>query len=577
MNKMNLFVLMLKPVWGRMAFGIILSFLAIVCNVGLIACAAFLITTAALHVSIAELSLSVVGVRFFGISRAVLRYAERYFSHSATFDILSRMRLYFYERLEKVVPEKTWQYQKSDLFNVVVTDIEYLRDFYLRVLSPVIVAVLVLVLGLSTLWLFDLQLAIVLLVSFLLIGIFIPKIVGFFNSETSDNIDKLNLSLQAKLLDGIKGIAEVIYFKRANYFVDGLTEIIYKTFSVEKKYVFTNAFIASFSNLIMNLAVLGVLSFGIFMLEQGQINGVMLAVLVLGVQSSFEAILPLAQAWNYYDNSKIALDRLTEITQIEVAVSAKEIESKEAIFADKIELENVSFGYQNEMILHDISFCLEKGKRTAVVGESGAGKTTIVNLLLGFNEGQSGQILLDGALYSNIDKQKIRGLFNVVSQESHIFNASLRDNIMLANPEATSEKIAEAVEISKLAEFANDLPNGLDTILSHGGKTLSRGQAQRIFLARALIKEAPIFIFDEPLVGLDMITGQQVLEDIKRITLNKTTLFITHRLVGLEDMDEILVMDHGDIVERGTWAELIEKKGLFYNMWQLEQDSLFYM
>ena len=577
MNKMNLFILMLKPVWGRMALGIILSFLAIVCNVGLIASAAFLITTAALHVSIAELSLSVVGVRFFGISRAVLRYAERYFSHSATFDILSRMRLYFYERLEKVVPEKTWQYQKTDLFNVVVTDIEYLRDFYLRVLSPVIVAILVLSLGLVTLWLFNLQLAIILLISFLIIGIFIPKMIGFFNRETSDNISNLNLDLQARLLDGINGIAEVVYFKRVNYFVADIKEVIYKTFSIEKKYVFTNAFISSFSNLIMNLAVLGVLVIGILMLEQGQINGVMLAVIVLGVQSCFEAILPLAQAWNYYDNSKIALERLNEITKIEIDVNARAIQGEKAIFEDKIELDNVSFGYQDEMVLNNVSFCLHKGKRTAIVGESGAGKTTIVNLLLGFNEGKSGQIFLDGVSYKYIDKENLRGLFNVVSQEAHVFHASLRDNIMLANPEVTPDTLEEAIGVSKVAEFVNDLPKRLDTILSHGGKTLSRGQIQRIFLARALIKEAPIFIFDEPLVGLDMITGQKVLEDIKRITVNKTTLFITHRLVGLEDMNEILVMDHGEILERGTWTELMEKQGLFYKMWQLEQDSLFYM
>jgi ABC-type multidrug transport system fused ATPase/permease subunit len=230
----------------------------------------------------------------------------------------------------------------------------------------------------------------------------------------------------------------------------------------------------------------------------------------------------------------------------------------------------LSFAYDTGPVLDGINFDLPVGKKMAIVGPSGAGKSSIVNLLMRFWEYNSGEIMLDGQelrLYTPVDARR---MFSLVNQGTYLFNASLNENLRLARPSASPEEIEEACRQAELDEFVKSLPKGYETLVGERGVQFSGGERQRVAIARALLKDAPVFIFDEPTANLDPATERRLVETLHRVQKMKSVLWITHRLVGLEDMDEILVLDKGQIVERGTHAELLKQEGLYWKLWGLQ-------
>jgi ABC-type multidrug transport system fused ATPase/permease subunit len=241
-----------------------------------------------------------------------------------------------------------------------------------------------------------------------------------------------------------------------------------------------------------------------------------------------------------------------------------------------LQLSNLSFSYPGQLtpVLRDISFKLESGKSLAIVGPSGAGKSTIVNLLLRFWEYSSGDIRLGGDSLHDLEQDEVRARCAVVSQGSYFFNASVNENLRLARPSASQGEIERAAQQAQIHEFILGLPKGYDTYIGEQGTRLSGGERQRLAIARALLKDAPILILDEPTANLDPLTEKQVLATLFSLMKDRTSLLITHRLVGLENMDEILVLERGQIVEHGTQAELLERGGTFQRLWELQNRIL---
>jgi len=290
--------------------------------------------------------------------------------------------------------------------------------------------------------------------------------------------------------------------------------------------------------------------------------------LALGTLSSFEALFPLALVPHHLEQNRAAADRLLELIEAEPAVKDHETVSPKpngmSISFRKVSLR---YGEREPWALNRLSFRIPQQGKVAMVGSSGAGKTSVVNLLLRFWEYDEGRIDLGGYSIRKYTQQKIRNYIGVVTQRTHIFNATIRENLLLAKPDANEEELILATQKAKLYDFIQSLPQGYDSFVGEGGFKLSGGQRQRLAIAQVLLKNAPILILDEAMEGLDPITEREVMEEVYQLMEGRTTLVITHCLYGLDRMDEILVLDQGQVVEHGKHDELLQQNGLYRKMW----------
>jgi ABC-type multidrug transport system fused ATPase/permease subunit len=287
--------------------------------------------------------------------------------------------------------------------------------------------------------------------------------------------------------------------------------------------------------------------------------------------------LPLPLAAQMWNASREAAKRLFEVVDAEPAVKEIGEHRLGASSPNSLEVSSLTFSYPNQSVLalENLSFTVPAGKSIAIVGPSGAGKSTLVNLLLRFWDYQAGEIALGGESLKSLEQDEIRKRFALVSQNSYFFNTTIRENLRLARRAAAQQEMEAAARAAQIHEFIVSLPRGYDTLIGEQGLRLSSGERQRLAIARALLKNAPILIFDEPTANLDPQTEKQVLDTLFETMKNKTAVLITHRLVGLENIDEILVMDRGRIVERGTHHKLLEQTGLYRRLWDLQNQILF--
>lgn len=553
----------------------ILGSLTIYANVGLLAASAWLISAAALHPPLAELSVAIVGVRFFGIMRAVCRYLERYVSHDVTFRLLADIRVWLYTRLEPAAPAGLLAFNKGDIFNRLVADVETLKFFYLRAVLPTLIAVITAVGTVIFLaWLAP-SLAWPVAGAFVTAGCVIPGVLGSIGQSSGKKVIETRAVLSAALTDSIEGVTELAAFGQAKTQAAKVTALNRQLIARQKQANAVMAMADALGTLGMNITVIVVIALAVPLVGSGMLAGVYLAVAALAVQASFEAILPLPAVIYYWQESKAALERIRDITRQPVAAG---LTGTKLIVPGAVHLtvRNLSFAYQPGLkpALSGITFTLPQGKKIAVVGSSGAGKSTLAGLILRFWDYSQGEMLLNGTDIRNYAPAAVRQVISVVSQDTYLFNATIRDNIMLARPDAAAAELKAAIDGAMLGDFSDKLPRGLETMTGQNGLALSGGERQRIALARALLKAAPVWLLDEPTAGLDAYAETVVMENILQAAGNCSVIMITHRLIGLEAMDEILVIEEGKIAEQGTQAELLAKKGLFYQRWLLQQDLL---
>ena len=553
----------------------ILGSLTVYANIGLLAASAWLISAAALQPAVAELSVAIVGVRFFGLARAVARYAERYTSHDVTFQLLADIRVWLYTRLDPLAPVGLTGLDKGDLFSRLVADVETLKFFYLRAAFPVGIAILVmLAMALLLRWLAP-WLIVPVLGAYLVTGCVLPAGLNRLSRRTGNQVVRARSRLNGVLADSIDGLTELAALGRVDAQAARITaanQLL--TVSQERANRLTAAADAV-GVLGMNLTVIGVIALAAPLVADGQLDGVYLAVVALAVQAGYEAILPLPAVVYYLQESAAAFARITAITGQEPPAG---LSGQKAVPPGPlvISAHKLTFAYSPQLppVLADIAFSLTPGKRLAIVGASGAGKSTLAGLLLRFLDCEQACLRLNDCDIREYSPENVRRLFSVVSQDTYLFNASIKDNILLAKPAAAPAALQVAVAAAMLADLAAKLPQGLETRTGQNGLALAGGERQRIALARALLKDAPVWLLDEPTAGLDAQTEAVVMEHILQAAGKRSLLLITHRLVGLEAMDEILVLADGRIAECGTAAELMAAKGLFYRMWTLQQDLL---
>ena len=574
----NRLLYFLNGSWSWVALSVLLGALNIGANVALMGSSAWLIAAAALHPSIAELEVAIVGVRFFGITRAVFRYLERLVSHNVTFRLLARLRVWFYEKIEPLAPARLMEYRAGDLLSRVIADVNMLENLYVRVIAPPLTAIVVAFFVSLFLASFDARLGCALFGFMLGLGLLLPLLAQRLSRAPGTNLVTCRAELQARLVDGIQGLPDILTFGRAadqQHAIDNSSRAVGHA---QRKLALVTGINSGMSVLLTNMGMWTILALAIPLVSAGKIEGVTLGALSLITLASFEAVTPLPLAAQMWESTRASAKRLFEIVDAEPAVSDQlPVTSDQSQITNYDQrITNLSFTYPTRQTpaLREISFDLQAGKSLAIVGPSGAGKSTLINLLLRFWEYSQGEIELGGHSLHSYTQDQVRQKIAVVSQSSYFFNASILQNLKLARSTATRLEVEEAMRKAQIHELVASMSKGCDTLIGEQGVRLSGGERQRLAIARAILKDAPILILDEPTANLDPLTEQQVLNTLFETMQGKTTLLITHRLIGLEHFNEILVMNHGRIIERGTHADLLAGDTLYRRLWDLQNRLL---
>lgn len=566
----------LEPFTGWVLLSIFFSLATIASGIGLLGTSAYLISRAAMQPSIAVLQVAIVGVRFFGISRGVFRYLERVTTHSVNFQLLARLRAWVYQVVEPLVPAGMPGISSGDLLDRVMSDVDTLENFYVRVVTPYIAAGFT-VIGMGLfLGQFDPRLGMVLALGMTINGLFIPLAALWLGRKPGQAIVAVRARWSERFIENQQGIGDLTAFNRTGMVLeelDGLNEELRES---QLRQVAGSGWVNAINNLLTNLTMAAVLWLAIPLVSDGRLEGFLLPVIVMLALASFEAVTPLALAANVHSASQRAGERLIELETLAPAVTDPPTPLPVTDGPHEIEIHGLSFRYQEDeaYALRDIDLRLPAGKKVAVVGPSGAGKSTLTNLLMRFWDYREGVIQFDGADMWSYQQENIRSQFTAITQSTYIFNTSLKNNLLLARPDAVDADLLKAIEQAGLREWVQTLPNGLDTWVGEHGLRLSGGERQRLAVARALLRDTSCVILDEPTANLDAVTEAGLVARLLTVFDDKTLLWITHRLVGMDRMDEIVVLDDGSIIERGSHQELIKSGGHYARLWELQNRML---
>jgi ATP-binding cassette subfamily C protein CydC len=578
-----------RPFWGWMVLAGLLGFLTVGSSVGLMATGAWLIAAAALHPSIAALQVAIVGVRFFGIARGAFRYAERLTSHNATFKLLREVRVWFYERLEPLAPAALSQHESGDLLARMLDDVDELQNLYMRVIGPPLVALLTGAAMLIFTGLFAPILAPLLLAFYMVGGIGVPLLVWRLADRPGREAVAQRAELNAALVAGIQGMDDLLAYNAEPRYLGRIRSLSAALAERQQNLTRIDALQEGLMILIGGGAMVAILAAAI-----SRVEGVGLAAVVLGVAASFEAITALPEAGQSLGAIRASARRLFEVLDAQPAVEDPpdgKVGTRHAVSPQPspdwaaansrgeiylapttydLRIHDLTFSYHtaDPPALRSISLSLETGQRLAVVGPSGAGKSTLANLLLRFWDVPPGAITIGGHDVRDYPAEVVRGWFGVLPQRAYLFNATLRENLLIANPAASESDLVAACQHAQIHDFIASLPEGYETPVGEHGAKLSGGERQRLALARAFLKDAPILLLDEPTANLDAATERAVIDTLLHPSRRRSLLLITHRLIHMAAFDTILVLDGGQIVERGSHADLLARPdGLYSHMW----------
>jgi ATP-binding cassette subfamily C protein CydC len=543
MRTVGRLIKLMAPFRWWVLLAVLLSFATVGASVGLMAVSAYLISKAALATEVSQLTLAVTGVRVFAISRAAFRYAERHVTHTATFRILTHLRVWFYEAIEPLAPARLLEHRSGDLLARIMADLETLENFYVRVIVPPLSAVLVILLGSLLLGSFDIWLGIVTAGFLLLTGIILPLVTQWLSRLPAAEAIGVRAELNAVLVDEVLGMADLQSFGQAYTYQERVVELSEALNQSQEHLAVVRGLANGLTALFTGLAGLTVLWLAIPMVTGGEIDGLLLALIPLTAIACFEAVAPLSQSLQVLESSKAAGNRLFELIDSPPAVVDPGRPAPSATSFD-VTVNDLSFSYDPDepLVLNDLSFSMPSGGRAALIGASGSGKTTLINLLLRFWDYTDGHIALGGQELHDYRAEDVRQLIGLVPQHPYLFNSTIRDNLLLAKPDADDEDLVQACQIAQIHEFIDDLPRGYFTRVGDDGLTLSGGERQRLAIARAVLKNAPILILDEATSHLDALTKERVMEELESFMEGRTTLVVSHQ-IGAAPFDQIVRLD----------------------------------
>ncbi|WP_329066279.1 thiol reductant ABC exporter subunit CydD [Streptomyces sp. NBC_01429] len=562
-----------RPLRGRFALALLLGSCALGSAVGLMAVSGWLISRASEQPPVLYLMVAVTATRAFGIGRAVFRYAERLVSHDAVLRMLADLRVSVYRRLERVAPAGLRETRRGDLLSRLVADVDELQDYWLRWLLPVGSALVVGVGSVGfTAWLLP-EAGAVLAAGLLVAGVAVPLLSGAVVRRTERQLAPARGLLAARVTDLFGGLAELTVAGALTSRAREVARADGTLTKVAARGASANGLGGGLSALICGLTVAAAAFVGVGAVADGRLAGVELAVVVLTPLAAFEAVSGLPLAVRHRQRSARAAERVYEVLDAPVPVQEPEEPVAAPVSPFPLEVRRLAARYpgQRRDALGGFDLTLTEGSRVAVVGPSGSGKTTLAHVLLRFLDAREGECRLGGTDLAALDGDTVRRFVGLCAQDAHLFDSSVRENLRLARTDASEDELRDALRRARLLDWVDALPAGLDTHVGEHGARLSGGQRQRLALARALLADFPVLVLDEPAEHLDLATADELTADLLTATEGRTTLLITHRLRGLDTVDEVIVLDGGRCVQRGPYAELAAGEGPLRRMLERER------
>ena len=560
MNDLLRLLRLFKPYWGWAALGMGLSFITLLANVGLMAVSGWFITSMAMA-GVAGVSMNYFTpaalIRLAAIVRTAGRYGERLVTHEATFRMLAELRVWFYERIEPLAPAVLEQYRSGDVLSRIRADIDTLNNVYLRLLVPVVVATVATFVFVVVLLFYHPLLALLELSLLLVAGVLIPWLMNRLGHEAGQQSVETAAQLRSALVNDLQGMGELLVYGAADAHAAHVQQLSQTLAAQQQTLSRLNGVAQGALGLCANLAMWGMLVLAIPLVRDHAIAPPELAMLALFALASFEAVLPLPLAFQSLGETLAAARRIFSLADQAAAVSEP---ANPQPVPERLDfaLREVGFCYPSPpnplslkgrggtgkaaTVFNNISLDFPQSHKLAIVGVTGAGKSTLTSLLLRFREPTSGELLLAGKPIAHYNGEALRQHIAVVPQQTHLFNTTLRENLLLAKREATESELEAVCRTALIHDFITQQPEGYATWVGETGVRLSGGQAKRVAIARALLKPARLLILDEPTEGLDPETATQVMANILTHVAQsgQSLLLITHRAHGLEAMDQVL-------------------------------------
>lgn len=570
MSNLRPFIRLLKPHRDWILWALFCGLLTLVSSVGLLAVSGwFLSATAVAGLSmVAAQQFNIftpsAAIRGFAVLRTGGRYAERVLAHEATLRLLSSLRVWFYRAIEPQAPANLCRRRSGDLLSRIVSDIDTLDSLYVRVLAPTLIALGIGLTAGGLLLLLAPSLALSFLLFFVAAGLLLPLLTRRLGRPVGARIQQQSALMRTNLLEDLQGLGDLTLYGALDRHYQRRLKENEELLGLQEKMTLISGLGSALMILLSSMAAIVTLYLAIPMAQQERFDGTFLALIAFGVLAAFEAVLPLPQAWQMLGRITVAGGRILEIVETPPAVSFAATPAKLPA-AYGICLDQVSFRYPHStaQCLDRVSFRVPARTSLALIGPSGCGKSTLVHLLTRFWDADAGEIRIGNRDIRLFSENQLREMVTLVSQKAHIFNTSLRDNLLIAAPQAEDAQLWDALERAQLADFVARLPAGLETRAGELGTHLSGGQGRRLVLTRALLKEAPVWLLDEPTEGLDAVTARRFCDTLLPHLQEKTALVITHDARLLAALDQVCLMERGTVVATGVHGPLLEQSSRY--------------
>ena len=554
-----------------LTLGVVLAIVTLLASIGLLTLSGWFLSASAV-VGVAGIysfnyMLPAAGVRGAALIRTAGRYFERLVSHDATFRVLQHLRVATFSKLLPLSPAGLARFRQGELLNRIVADVDTLDHLYLRVISPLVgalVVILVVTIGLSVL---DVTLALTLGGIMLATLLLLPPLFYRAGKPTGEHITQLRGQYRQQLTSWLQGQAELMLFNASDRYRKQMEKTEQRWQEAQRRQAELTALSQALMLLIGGIAVIVMLWMSSEGVGGNGQPGALIALFVFCALAAFEALAPVTGAFQHLGQVIASARRITQITEQQPEVTFSQ-QAPQSFSQVALNLDGVTFRYpqQSAPALKDISLQVAAGEHIAILGRTGCGKSTLLQLLTRAWDPANGQIQLNDQPLSDLSETTLRQAMSVVPQRVHLFSATLRDNLLLAAPQASDGKLIDILERVGLEKLLED--SGLNSWLGEGGRQLSGGELRRLAIARALLHDAPLMLLDEPTEGLDATTESQILDLLNEVMRDKTVLMVTHRLRGLARFNQIIVMDNGQIIEQGSHAELLAKQGRYYQFKQ---------